>query len=325
MVSSTGIVFSERFLEPGQLRGDPLQPNPSGWQRIEAVWDAIQAASTLPNVVHLAPRAATVDELEMVHTADYIRRVREYSDGAPERGDDFRYVNADTVIASNTYELASLAAGGVFTAIDAVQDGTVGNAIVIARPGDHHAYPARGEGFCIFNHTALGARYLQRRHGVERVLIVDWDVHHGNGTQAIFYSDPTVFTYSIHSYGTIYPRSGHASERGAGMGQGTTLNVTVDARTRDRAYLEAFRRGLKSIRFVPDFVLIVAGFDGHRDDPLGNLDLSDRVFPELTHLVKGYAERTCGGRLVSILAGGYNLETIGALALGHLAALRSCQ
>jgi acetoin utilization deacetylase AcuC-like enzyme len=264
---------------------------------------------------------ASEDELLTVHTADYVRIIREYASGARERGDDFRYVNADTSIASNTYELASLAAGAMFAGIDAVLDGTVHNAIVLARPGDHHAYPERGEGFCIFNHTALAARYAQRQLGLERVMIIDWDLHHGNGTQAIFYSDPTVFTFSSHAYGAIYPRSGHETERGAGAGRGTTLNVPLPVGTRDRQYLEAFRKALRSVRFAPELVLLVAGFDGHEEDPMHGLRLSDAAFPILTQEVMDFAERACGGRLVSLVAGGYNAATIGRLVGRHVADL----
>jgi acetoin utilization deacetylase AcuC-like enzyme len=249
--------------------------------------------------------------------------IEDYSSGAQSRGDDFRYVNADTSIASNTFELAALGAGAVFTGIDAVVKGSVRNAAVLVRPGDHHAYPERGEGFCIFNHTAVGARYAQQQLGLERVMIIDWDLHHGNGTQAIFYSDPTVFTFSSHAYGGIYPRTGHETEQGAGTGRGTTRNVPLPIGTRDRPYLTAFCKALRSVRFEPDLVLLVAGFDGHLEDPMHGLRLTEAAFPILTHEVMEFAERTCGGRLVSVLAGGYNPATMGGLISSHVADLAS--
>ncbi len=310
----TAWVWSERFMEVGEPRSEGQDP----WapQRIGIIRDAIAGASLPLQMVE--PREATEDELLMVHTQKYVDVIREYSSGDELRGDDFRYVNADTTITSNTYELASLAAGAVFTGIDVVMEQRARNAVLLLRPGDHHAYPERGEGFCIFNHTALGARYAQRQYGLERVMIIDWDLHHGNGTQAIFYSDPSVFTFSSHAYGAIYPRTGHETERGAGTARGTTLNVPFPAGTRDRTYLAAFSKALRSVRFKPDLVLLVAGFDGHEEDPMHGLRLSDAAFPVLTREVMEFAERTCGGRLVSVLAGGYNLDTVGRLMSGHV-------
>lgn len=311
----TAWVWSDRFLEAGESRSEGQDL----WacERTRVIADAIAAAGA--QMMKLEPRPATETELQTVHTEKYVRLIQDYCRGTPGRGDDFRYVNADTLIASNTYDLAALAAGAMFTGIDAVMGGAVRNAVVVARPGDHHAYPERGEGFCIFNHTALGARYAQHRHGLERVMIIDWDLHHGNGTQAIFYSDPTVFTFSSHAYGGIYPRSGHETERGAGAGRGTTLNVPLPVGTRDRPYLEAFRKALRSVRFEPELVLLVAGFDGHEEDPMHGLRLSDAAFPLLTQEVMAFAERTCGGRLVSLVAGGYNAATIGRLVARHVA------
>ncbi len=313
----TALVTSPLFLEPGTPRD--VAPDPSGTERLRRVLAALDAEDL--DLLHIDPRPATRDELELVHLPEYIDLIRAYADGTRERGDDFRWVSAETYLASNTYDLAALGCGAVCTAADAVMDGRASNAFVMARPGDHHAYPARGEGFCIFNHTAVGARYLQRVHGVERVLIIDWDVHHGNGTQAIFTADPSVFTFSIHSFGSLYPRKGAANERGTGPGRGTVLNVPVDAGTTDRPYLQAFTKGLGSIRPPSDFILLVAGFDAHRHDPLGDLRLSDEVFPIMTEMVLEYADRVCGGRLVSILAGGYNLDTIGPLAAMHVRGL----
>ena len=314
----TGWVWSDRFLEPGELRseGQDLW----GPERLRLIADAASAADL--GLVRLTPRSATVEEILSVHTDEYVRKVADYSSGAAQRGDDYRFVDADTAIASNTSRLSRLGGGvGADGARRRPMDGTVSNAVVLARPGDHHAYPSRGEGFCIFNHTAIGARYAQASHGVERVLIVNWDVHHGNGTQAIFYSDPSVFVLSIHSYGSIYPRSGHESERGAGPGRGATLNVPIQARTRDRRYVDAFAKALRSIRFTPDVVLVVAGFDSHDDDPVGDLKLSDGVYTRLTKEVLDFAERTCSGRVVSVLAGGYNPNTIGGLVVSHVQAL----
>jgi acetoin utilization deacetylase AcuC-like enzyme len=314
------LVFSDTFLEPGEPRDDSCDP----WDadRLALVMDAIRTAH--PGLPVLEPRSATDAELELVHRPEYIQAIRDYSAGVRSRADDgYRLVGPSTTIASNTFELAALGSGAVISAVDAVLDGRCQRAAVIARPGDHHAYTARGEGFCIFNHSAVGARYAQKQRGLERILIVDWDVHHGNGTQSIFNADPTVCTLSIHGYGGIYPRSGAAEEKGSGPGRGYTINIPVEPRTGDGPFLRAFRQGLRRVPFAPDLVLLVAGFDGHRDDPVGNLRLTDAVYPELTRLVCEYAQERAGGRLVSTLAGGYNRETLGRLAASHVGALLS--
>ncbi len=316
---NTGLVFSDAFLDPGIPR-DELR-DPWNAERLRLVWDTVREA--LPKAPVITPRLATEEELAFVHEPEYVLTVRDYASGARPRGDDFRYVSANTAIASNTFELASLAAGAVLAAVDGVERGDVANAFVIARPGDHHAFPARGEGFCLFNHTAIGARYVQRQYGRERVLILDWDVHHGNGTQAIFSSDPTVLTFSIHSFGSIYPRTGASTSRGTGPGRGTAINVPVEAGTTDRHFREAFLRGLREVRVHPDFMFVVAGFDAHREDPVGNLRLSEETFDWLSAQALCLAHDWCEGRLVSVLAGGYNPDTLGWLAAAHALALDS--
>lgn len=310
----TGLVFSEAFLEPGI----PRDESSDLWnvERLKLVWSSVRAA--VPDAPLLPPRPATDEELALVHDPAYIALIRDYSSGARQRGDDFRHVSPDTAITSNTFALASLAAGAVITAADAVERGEVGNAVVIARPGDHHAYPARGEGFCVFNHTAIGARHVQRQYDRSPVLILDWDVHHCNGTQAIFSSDPTVLTFSTHSFGSIYPRTGARESRGSGPGRGTKINVPLDPGTTDRQFRAAFLRGLREIRVTPAFVFLVAGFDAHREDPVGNLRLSDDTFDWLTTTILDLAREWCDGRVVSVLAGGYNLDTLGPLAAAHV-------
>ncbi|HHM24106.1 MAG TPA: histone deacetylase, partial [Bacteroidetes bacterium] len=180
----------------------------------------------------------------------------------------------------------------------------------------------RGMGFCIFNNVAVLARYLQKRHGIERVAIVDWDVHHGNGTQEAFYEDPTVFYFSIHQF-PHYPGSGSESERGAGPGEGFTLNVPLAAGAGDREYLDAFKEKLVPAleEFRPQFVLISAGFDAHRDDPLSGMQVTEKGFRQMTELVAGIANRHASGRIISMLEGGYNLEALPRSVEAHIRAL----
>ena len=315
--TDTALFWSEEYLDAGE----PMDELVEVWsaERARIVQEALDAAA-LPLRWMTAP-PATDQTIGLIHTPEYIQAIKEYSSGARVRGDDFRIVNADTAIRSTTYRHAAIGVGLMCAAVDAVLDGRVKRAIVRNRSGDHHAYPARGEGFCFFNYTAVAARYAQQVRGLERVLIVDWDVHHGNGTQATFYSDGSVYCFSIHGADGLYPRSGFETERGAGPGQGATLNIPLRARTGDTEYLREFKRGLREIRFKPDLLLLVAGFDSHRDDPVGNLALTERVYPELTDLVLDYADANCDGRVISGLAGGYNPDTLGELVVSHVASM----
>jgi len=197
-----------------------------------------------------------------------------------------------------------------------------GSAFVLSRPPGHHATPYRAMGFCLFNNAAIAARYAQAVHGVERVLIVDWDVHHGNGTQEIFWGDDSVFFFSTHQ-SPHYPGTGDREEAGEGKGTGYTLNIPLRGGTAAASQRQAFSDALKAIdsRFHPDLVIISAGFDAHRDDPLGQLLLEDSDFAEMTKEVRKIAEKHASGRIVSLLEGGYNLDLLGGSVRSHLAAL----
>jgi acetoin utilization deacetylase AcuC-like enzyme len=313
--SAVGMYWSDEFLEPGEPRDELVEV----WsaERVKIVHQALEAAQ-LPLRLMTAPPASE-EIIALVHAPEYIRTIRDYSSGDRLRGDDYRIVNADTAITSVTYRHAAIGVGLTCAAVDAVLDGTLKRAVVRNRSGDHHAYPARGEGFCLFNYTAVAARYAQRCRGLERILIIDWDVHHGNGTQATFYSDGSVYYFSIHGADGMYPRTGFETERGAGPGQGATMNIPLRARTRDQEYIHEFARGLREIRFDPELILLTSGFDSHEHDPVGNLALSDRAYPIVTRMLRDFAEERCGGRLISTLGGGYNPDTLGRLTVLHVA------
>jgi acetoin utilization deacetylase AcuC-like enzyme len=197
--------------------------------------------------------------------------------------------------------------------------GTVGNAFALVRPPGHHALPDFGMGFCLFNNISIAARYLQREHGLKKIAIVDWDVHHGNGTQEIFYDDPSVFFFSIHQW-PLYPGTGAAKERGSGEAVGTTMNVPMPAGSEASDYIEVFKTKLKPalLEFAPDFILISAGFDAHHLDPLAAIDMTAEGFAILTDIVAETAAATCKGRIVSALEGGYSLEGLSQSVKAHV-------
>jgi len=229
----------------------------------------------------------------------------------------------DTEIGPRSLEVARRAAGGVLNAIDAVAAGALKNAFCVVRPPGHHATPGRGMGFCIFNNIAVAARYAQNKHGIKRVLIADWDVHHGNGTQDCFYTDGSVFFFSTHQ-APWYPGTGAAQETGEGAGKGTTLNCPFPAGSGAEKILGAFRTRLVPAmkEFKPELVLLSAGFDSRAGDPLGRFQLSDDDFTALTDTMLEIAGHSAGGRLVSVLEGGYSLTGLAAAASAHVARMR---
>ncbi|HXI93794.1 MAG TPA: histone deacetylase [Blastocatellia bacterium] len=309
---TTALVYDPAYLkhETGHHPENPerLKVIISALQQDESLWTRLQ---------HLAPRQVTDDDIMRCHSHRLIDQIRSLC----ERGVPF--VDLDTAICAQSFEIARLAAGAATVAVDEVfNDAT--NAIALVRPPGHHASSNRAMGFCLFNNVAIAARYAQVHYGADRVLIIDWDVHHGNGTQEIFYHDPSVFYFSTHQY-PYYPGTGSANERGLDKGEGTTLNIPLSEGTSAIAHREAFADALKVIEkaFPPDLIIISAGFDSRRGDPLGGLMLEDSDFEEMTRQVMDMADRNGGGRVVSVLEGGYNLDTLGEAVRTHIAALAS--
>lgn len=287
-------------------------------ERYTNIMDALRADAELwANLIEVEAPAATRGDIQACHSPQHYRRVEE----AVREG--WGYLDPDTVVSPRSFDAALRAAGAACRAVDLVMTGQAKNAFVPARPPGHHATRDRAMGFCLFNNVAIAARYAQNRYKeVGCVAIVDWDVHHGNGTQGIFYEDPTVFFFSIHQY-PWYPGTGARGETGTGRGAGYTLNVPVRAFTPAVEYRRMFEAALADIRarFVPDFIIISAGFDSRKDDPLGQLLLEDDDFTHLTRLVMAWAEEACAGRLISCLEGGYNLRNLGGAVRAHLRAL----
>ncbi|MGI9332338.1 MAG: histone deacetylase family protein [Gammaproteobacteria bacterium] len=298
---------------PDYLLHDPGRGHPERSERLQAIMGHLQSTGRLDDLVRIEPEPVEERWLETVHTAAYLKRVRDAVASAPYAFD------ADTSVSAASYRVARLATGGMLSAIDAVMDARARNAFVAARPPGHHALPDRAMGFCIVNHVAVAARYAQKRHAIERILIVDWDVHHGNGTQEIFYADPTVLYFSVHQ-APYYPGTGSADETGAGAGMGTTLNVPLPSGTGDDAIIRAFEEKLEPAAdaFKPQFVLITAGFDAHLDDPLAGFELTEAGYRAMTRIVMNIAARHANGRIVSLLEGGYALDALARSVAAHL-------
>lgn len=295
----------------------PGEGHPERPERLEAVGEALEREGLTKQMSRVAPRPAKDDELAAVHAREYIDLVRrEITRGNRDLS------TGDTAVSPRSLDVALNAAGGVLNAVDAVFDGRARNAFCAVRPPGHHATPTRGMGFCIFNSIAVAARYAQRRHGAERVLIVDWDVHHGNGTQDTFWRDGSVLFFSTHQY-PWYPGTGAADERGEGKGKGLIVNCPFGAGSGRPEIYGAFREHLMPAAetFRPDLVLISAGFDSRIGDPLGRFRLTDEDFADLTRLLLDIAEKHSGGRIVSVLEGGYSLEGLAAGVVSHVRTL----
>jgi acetoin utilization deacetylase AcuC-like enzyme len=295
-------MLTRLIYHPGCLAHDGGLYHPERPERMGAILGAIEARWGALELVTPAP--APFETIALCHDPVYITAVQRMSLRGGGEWDQ------DTVENEHTYDAACLAVGAALQAVDVAVAGTPSFALV--RPPGHHALDDRAMGFCFFNNAAIAARYAQRQHGTERVLIVDWDVHHGNGTQATFYLDGTVGYFSTHQY-PFYPLTGVLTERGAGAGEGAICNLPLPAGCRDADYLAAFRQVLVpfATRFRPDLILVSAGYDAHEDDPLGGMWITTGGFAALTAEVAALADRLCGGRLAFVLEGGYSLEGLG--------------
>jgi acetoin utilization deacetylase AcuC-like enzyme len=264
--------------------------------------------------VRPAVQPVSMERLERCHGRDYVQKVREMIAAAK-----FGYIEQDTIISAGSYDAARLAAGAACDAVDRVMHGEDKSALCLVRPPGHHALKNAPMGFCLFNSIAVAARAAIAEHRLDRVLVVDWDVHHGNGTQDEFYEDEQVGFLSIHRY-PFYPGSGAADETGRGRGLGSIVNVPVEFGTSREKYLDLFQAGLDRIaaRTKPQLVLLSAGFDAHKDDPIGSLGLETDDYIEMTRRIAAVADEHAGGKLVSVLEGGYNLQALADSIAVHL-------
>ena len=309
-----GLVLDPVFERHDTGRGHPERPERTA--RIRALLEERGLAAAC---VRCAPVEADDRMLSRVHDPAHIRRVHEACAAGASLLDSM-----DTAIGPQSDRVARLAAGSLSALCGEVAASRLDGGLAIVRPPGHHAERDLAMGFCLFNNVAVAAATLREVGGIARVLIVDWDVHHGNGTQHIFEADPNVFYYSSHQM-PLYPGTGYARERGHGAGLGTTLNVPLSPGDGDAPFLAGLTDGLVPAMeaFRPGFVLISAGFDAHRDDPLGGLAVSTEAFAEATRIVRSIAERHADGRVVSVLEGGYDLDALAQSTARHLEALLS--
>ena len=309
---STGFVTDPIYL----LHRDETGSHPECPERLRKILDEIQRNKLSEDLIPIAARKAEENSLARCHTSGHIDKIKE----AASR--ETRYLDADTFVNPVSFDAALTACGGVMAGIDGVMSGKCSNIFCAVRPPGHHAESDKAMGFCLLNNVAVGARYAQEVHGLKKIFILDWDVHHGNGTQEIFYEDDTVFYFSIHQF-PLYPGTGRKEERGKGSGKGFTYNIPVPAGYGDHEYLHIFQNEVQASlsSFRPDLILISAGFDAHREDPLAQMDVSTEGFADMTHVVKNYATRYCDGRLVSVLEGGYHLTALADSVSAHLRVL----
>lgn len=304
----TGLVYDTAYLNHN------TGGHPENATRVSYAYEVLKKAGMLEKLVPIKPRPASTEEVASVHKAEYIDRVREFSNRG---GGNF---GNDTLGSRGTFETALLAAGGTLSAIAAVVDKKVETAFALVRPPGHHATPGNAMGFCFFNNVAIGARYAIERYGLSRVLVIDWDEHHGNGTEQIFYSDPSVLYFSVHRDWS-YPGTGQANKAGQGEGEGYNINVPLPRRSGDADFEYVFRQVLLPVAYAyrPELVLISAGMDTHTKDPIGQMNMTAYGFMKLTEIACEIACACCGGALVAVLEGGYNLNALaeGVFAIIH--------
>jgi len=298
-MAKSAVVIDQEYLKHFPGPSHPERPD-----RIKVLLD-LAASLDRSGFQLLPPRPATRGELETCHSAEHIALIE-----AASRSNRYA-LDGDTITSRDSFAVGVLAAGGFLQLLDAIAAGDFANGFALVRPPGHHARPEQAMGFCLFNTVAVGARHLLDAHHARRVLIVDWDVHHGNGTQEIFYSDPSVLFISTHQY-PYYPGTGSLRETGVGAGEGYTINVPLPAGCGDGEYLGVFRDVIfpAAKKFQPDWILVSAGFDAHRRDPLGGMNVSEAGFAAMARAVLRLAEQFSQNRIAFLLEGGYDLTAL---------------
>ncbi len=306
-MATTGVVRHPRYLDHEAGPGHVESPD-----RLRVIYERLEQEDLRELFTQIDPRKASQEELAWNHTLEHIQRI-----AATARHPHWQ-LDPDTGTNEHSYEAACLAVGGVFSAMDSIMDGTVDNAFALVRPPGHHAEADRAMGFCLFNNVALGAHYARKVLGLEKVMIVDWDLHHGNGTQHSFYDDPAVLYLSTHQY-PYYPGSGSADQTGGGPGKGFTVNIPLRPGAGDSDFAAIFNRVVAPVgkAFSPDFMIVSAGFDIYERDPLGGMEVTEKGFAYLARVLLEVADFCCDGRILFCLEGGYSLSGLrdGAVAV----------
>ncbi|HSE39511.1 MAG TPA: histone deacetylase [Acidobacteriota bacterium] len=300
---STAFLFNEIFLQHNA--GLPHPENP---QRLLAILHGLKQHGFMEQLIHVDPSAATEDHILLCHSREHFEFIRKIS----VRGS--YQIDPDTHVSSASFDAAMVAAGAAIRAVDGIMANEFSNAFAAVRPPGHHATRDQAMGFCLFNNIAIAARWLTSHYHLKRVLIMDWDVHHGNGTQDIFWEDPSIIYISLHKK-YHYPGTGWEHETGGGSAKGTKINFPID---RPSQYMEFFTKSLAAAeKFEPEFILISCGFDAHEDDPLGNLHLKNETYAEMTRLMFEFAEKFKHQRVFSILEGGYDYDALSNAGSAH--------
>ncbi len=305
----TAFLYDERFME--HETGDRFPENNA---RLTATLSHLKQQPWFGDMLHLKANSVDREWLEKIHHSEFIDATQQLCEAGARNLND-----PDVRVCSKSYEVATLATGGVLKLVTSVMEGEVDNGFALVRPPGHHAEADRAMGFCLFNNVAVAAKYVQTHYGLEKVLILDWDVHHGNGTQHSFEEDPSVFFVSLHQY-PLYPGTGAHSESGIGRGRNATLNCPMPAGCGDDLYREAFVEKIFPAihKFKPDVILISAGFDAHKADPLAQINLSSEFYGWMSHQMLEFADQYSQGRLISMLEGGYDLNALPICISKHL-------
>jgi len=312
-MTKTGLVYDNIY-----LNHDTGPHHPEKAKRLTAIIEYFHTNGLLEKLLYIKPEPAERDIIAFCHEPSYINKFeKDVANAIP-------FIHTpECPLSPATFEVACYAVGGVLKGVDEVVGGRVKNCFCAVRPPGHHAERSRAMGFCYFNNVAIAARYLQKQHHIDRIMIIDWDVHHGNGTQHVFEESPSVFYISLHQDpSSCYPGTGWAQETGNGKGKGCTLNLPMPPGSGDKEYLEAMESIEKAMNhFKPQFVLISAGFDAHMADPLAHIRLTKKGYESLTQGVKDIAESHAQGRIVSVLEGGYNMEALKESLEAHITVL----
>jgi acetoin utilization deacetylase AcuC-like enzyme len=297
-MAHTGIVKDNRYMDHVANTY-----HPESHQRLEVLYRMLQETEMKGKFIEVQPRMATREELELIHVPRYIQLV------ASTAGQACTMLDPDTYACSKSYETAKLAAGGTLVAVDRVLGGELDNAFAFVRPPGHHAESNRAMGFCLFNNVAIAAGYALKTHKLRKALIIDWDLHHGNGTQHSFYERADVLYFSTHQF-PYYPGTGYVNEVGSGTGKGFTVNVPLSPGPGDAEYMQIFEDILEPIamEYKPDVVFVSAGFDIYYQDPLGGMQVTPEGFANLAKIVLEFAKETCKGKVIFVLEGGYHLD-----------------